>query len=96
MSDTAHEDHYAETNMASSDLQSVKTKNNMDESLEHSGEKKCLKEIPGMVDKSAKDRLKLEASAVEEEVHSGSIRVEVSILNTAYYHQIFYLVICNE
>jgi hypothetical protein len=83
MPDTVHEDHYAETNMACSDLQSVKTKNKMDESLEHSGEK-CLKEIPGMLDKSAKDRLKLEASAAEEEVHSGSMRVEVSILNTAY------------
>jgi hypothetical protein len=51
------------------------------ESLEHIGENKCLKEIPGTLNNSTKERLnlKLEDSAAEE-VHSGSIIVEVSIL----------------
>ncbi|XP_062225275.1 uncharacterized protein LOC133923962 isoform X2 [Phragmites australis] len=85
--DAVHEDHYTKTNMASSDLQAVYTKKKMAESLEQSGDKKCPKEIPGMLNKDEqKDSLKLEASGVrttssvaEQEVHSGFIGVEVSM-----------------
>ncbi|TVU13330.1 hypothetical protein EJB05_40380 [Eragrostis curvula] len=79
MPDTAREDHCAETNMASSDLRSVKTKKKMEDPLEHSGEK-CSKEVPGMLNKAdQKDRLKLEASMAEQEVHSGFASAEVTM-----------------
>ncbi|GJN12170.1 hypothetical protein PR202_ga30425 [Eleusine coracana subsp. coracana] len=75
-----HEDHYAETNMASSDLQSVQANKKTKPSLKRSGEMKCLKEIPGMLNKAEqKDRLKVEASAAEHEVHSGYVAVELKI-----------------
>ncbi|XP_062184317.1 uncharacterized protein LOC133888180 [Phragmites australis] len=87
MPDAAHEDQYAETNMASSDLQAVKTKKKMEESLKWSGEKKSPQEIPGMLNKDLQnDSLKLEASlvrttssVVEQEVHSGFVGLEVTM-----------------
>uniref|UniRef100_A0A0A9CKF7 Zinc finger PHD-type domain-containing protein n=1 Tax=Arundo donax TaxID=35708 RepID=A0A0A9CKF7_ARUDO len=85
--DAVHEDDYAKANMASSDLHAVYTKKKMEESLERSVDKKCPKEIPGMLNKDEqKESLKLEASGImttssvaEQELHSGFISVEISM-----------------
>ncbi|CAL5017510.1 unnamed protein product [Urochloa decumbens] len=82
------EDRHAETNMASSDLQTVKTKKKMEESLELSGEKKNSEQVPGTLSKyDKKVPLKLEflsaartsSSVAEQEVHSGFVGVEVTM-----------------
>jgi hypothetical protein len=89
------EDRYAEINMASSDLQSIKTKNKMEKSLELSGEKKGSEEVPGTLIKDDKkvplklgllSRVRTTSSVAEQEVHSGFDGVEVSIshMNIAY------------
>lgn len=93
--DATREDRYAEINMASSDLQTIKTKKKMEKALELSGEKKSSEQVPGILSKDDKKvPLKLEllsgvrttSSVVEQEVHSGFVGVEVSIsrMNIAY------------
>ncbi|CAO1939171.1 unnamed protein product [Urochloa humidicola] len=81
------EDHRAEMNVASSDLQTVKTKK-MEESLELSGEKKSSEQVPGMLSKHDKNvSLKLESlsgartttSVAEQEVHSGFTGLQVTM-----------------
>ena len=88
MRDATREDRHAEANMASSDLQTVKTKKKMEESVELCGEKKSSEQVPGMLSKDDKKvPMKLEflsgvrtkSSMAEQEVHSGFIGVEVSI-----------------
>ncbi|CAN6270526.1 unnamed protein product [Urochloa humidicola] len=82
------EDRHAETNVASSDVQTVKTKKKMEESLELSGEKKRSEQIPGMLSKyDKKVSLKLESlsgartttSVAEQEVLSGFVGQEVTM-----------------
>uniref|UniRef100_A0A0A9D1C4 Zinc finger PHD-type domain-containing protein n=1 Tax=Arundo donax TaxID=35708 RepID=A0A0A9D1C4_ARUDO len=87
MPDAVPGDHYAKTNMVSSDLQAVYTKKKMEESLERSGEKKCPEEIPGMLNQDEqKESLKLEASGIrttssvaEQELHSEFVGSEISM-----------------
>ena len=85
---TTRGDRHVEANMASSDLQTVKTKKKMEESVELCGEKKSSEQVPGMLSKDDKKvPMKLEflsgvrtkSSMAEQEVHSGFIGVEVSI-----------------
>ncbi|KAL6839806.1 hypothetical protein ACP4OV_030494 [Aristida adscensionis] len=77
--DAKLENHCAERSMANSDLQAVKTKKKVEESLEPIWEKKQHKEIPGMVNKDEqKESVKLEAlcrirttpSVADPEAHS--------------------------
>jgi hypothetical protein len=86
--DATREDHNAETKMASSDLQTVKTKKKMEESVELNGEKKSSEQVPVMLSKDDKKvSLKLEflsgvrttSSVAEQEAHSGFIGVEVTM-----------------
>jgi hypothetical protein len=81
--------------MASSDLQTVKTKKKMEESVELNGEKKSSEQVPVMLSKDDKNvPLKLEflsgvrttSSVAEQEAHSGFIGVEVSVshMNVSY------------
>jgi hypothetical protein len=86
--DATREDHNAETKMASSDLQTVKTKKKMEESVELNGEKKSSEQVPVMLSKDDKNvPLKLEflsgvrttSSVAEQEAHSGFIGVEVTM-----------------
>lgn len=86
--DATREDRYAEINMASSDLQTIKTKKKMEKALELSGEKKSSEQVPGILSKDDKKvPLKLEllsgvrttSSVVEQEVHSGFVGVEVTM-----------------
>ncbi|KAG2654038.1 hypothetical protein PVAP13_1NG539300 [Panicum virgatum] len=88
MRDATREDRHAEANMASSDLQTVKTKKKMEESVELCGEKKSSEQVPGMLSKDDKKvPMKLEflsgvrtkSSMAEQEVHSGFIGVEVTM-----------------
>ena len=85
---TTRGDRHVEANMASSDLQTVKTKKKIEESVELCGDKKSSEQVRGMLSKDDKRVLmKLEflsgvkttSSAAEQEVHSGFIGVEVSI-----------------
>ena len=86
--DSIHDDGHTETNMASSDLLTAKTKKKMEESLEPSGEKKSCEQVLEALSKDGKKvPKKLEVSSgvqttssmVEQEVPSGFIGVEVSI-----------------
>ncbi|OQU81240.1 uncharacterized protein LOC8085753 isoform X2 [Sorghum bicolor] len=86
--DSIHDDGHAETNMATSDLLTVKTKKKMEESLEPSGEKKSCEQVLEALSKDGKKvPVKLEVSSgvqttssmVEQEVHSGFIGVEVTM-----------------
>ncbi|KAG2661560.1 hypothetical protein PVAP13_1KG510600 [Panicum virgatum] len=82
---TTRGDRHVEANMASSDLQTVKTKKKIEESMELCGDKKISEQVRGMLSKDDKKVLmKLEflsgvkttSSAAEQEVHSGFIGVE--------------------
>lgn len=82
--DSIHDDGHTEANMASSDLQTAKTKKKM----ESSGEKKSCEQVLEALSKDGKKvPKKLEVSSgvqttssmMEQEVHSGFIGVEVSI-----------------
>ncbi|KAF8779821.1 hypothetical protein HU200_002085 [Digitaria exilis] len=88
MRDATREDRHAQTNMVSSDLQTVKTKKKMEESVDLNGEKKSSEQVPGMLSKNDKKvPSKLEflsgarttSSLAEQEVQSGCVAVEVSI-----------------
>ncbi|XP_066346805.1 uncharacterized protein [Miscanthus floridulus] len=86
--DSIHDDGHTETNMASSDLLTAKTKKKMEEFLEPSGEKKSGEQVLEALSKDGKKvPKKLEVSSgvqttssvVEQEVHSGFIGVEVTM-----------------
>lgn len=86
--DSIHDDRRAETNMASSDFLTAKTKKKMEESLEPRGEKKSCEQVLEALSKDGKKApMKLEVSSgvqttssmVEQEVHSGFNGVKVSI-----------------
>ncbi|CAD6264113.1 unnamed protein product [Miscanthus lutarioriparius] len=86
--DSIRDDGHTETNMASSDLLTAKTKKKMEESLEPSGEKKSCEQVLEALSKDGKKvPKKLEVSSgvqttssmVEQEVPSGFIGVEVTM-----------------
>lgn len=89
MQDAIHEDGHVETNMTSSDLQTVKTKKKMEQSMELSREKKISEQVLGILSSDGKKvPMKLEVSSgvrttssIVEQVDPGFVGVEVSILH---------------